>query len=220
MKHFMRRSGALVNGFTYVELVLALMITAAVMAAGAAAMRAGWDRFERVQAAVQPENDLSVFKTLLARDLRCAYLSPEGSLALFCGRKDSQHPYDRLDFIRTSEADGLFEEVGYAAEVDPKNGRYEVRRRVQKNPDGDLLNGGKESVILPQIQDLRFQFFDGENWRDNWGWDPVRDEPRRHIRGLPVVVRLSIRWGDAEFPREWSAVFPVMISLLNGGTGV
>lgn len=65
--------------------------------------------------------------------------------------------------------------------------------REQRPADGDETQGGKESVLNPDVESIYFEFWDGSEWATSWSTD--------EIRRLPAAVRVTYRLRDEDSDR-------------------
>ncbi len=73
--------------------------------------------------------------------------------------------------------------------------------REQTPADTDATQGGEESLLSPDVETIRFEFFDGENWVTTW--DTVSMGTRR----LPSSVRVTYKFRDED--EERIVVYPI-----------
>lgn len=65
--------------------------------------------------------------------------------------------------------------------------------REQRPADGDETQGGKESVLNPDVESIYFEFWDGSEWATSWSTD--------EIRRLPAAVRVTYRLREEDSDR-------------------
>ena len=65
--------------------------------------------------------------------------------------------------------------------------------REQRPADGDETQGGKESLLNPDVETIFFEFWDGTEWATSWTTD--------EIRRLPAAVRVTYRIADEDADR-------------------
>lgn len=195
------------NGFTLVEVLLALTVLGFVAAAAHSAVGAFLRRFDSLTTDVGHRNAADLALILMERDVRSAFVSSEREWTGFAGRPGAAG--DRIDFSR-SDGDQPFAVVGYVLRP-AENGSFELWRRVNEQPT-DLLIGGRETFLCGAVTGLSFRYSDGATWKDAWGWDAGRERPTSGIRGLPLLVEARISLASAP---PVVRVMPVMVSALN-----
>ncbi len=175
-----------VDGFTYVEMLVALVIAAALFAPAYRFAVTVLGRAGRERGAVE-ETDAVL--DVLARDLRCATTDArQAPFYIHAGR---------LRFTRSSPRGP--EEVDY--EFQPADS------------DGGLKRNG--SPLGVSVTSWNLRFFDGEIWRDDWGWNADQNRPSDGVMGLPLAIDVSVRLTDGGSLRR---VVPVMTAVINRWT--
>jgi hypothetical protein len=145
---------------------------------------------------------------LLTADLRCA--CPLSKDAEFVGmqRKIGDRRADNLDFAthnytprRVREFDWC--EVSYYLDKGPASSSFNLWRRRDPTPDDDPFSGGAREEIAHGVQGIRFEYYDGFEWYDEWG-DPqghgkaatsLKDKP--NLSGMPEAVRITL-WLESQ----------------------
>jgi hypothetical protein len=196
------------DGFTLIEILLAAGLMALFAATAAPALRgllrkSGGASDESVRAAV----------TLLARDVRSAYLSPDDPRTRFVLRRENGA--SRLDFVRAA---GLGDDpspvvCGYVVTTEA-DGRHALWRRISGDLDGNFLEGGRRSFLCGDVVRFDIRAFDGTEWRDVLGWDARRQAPTAGVRGLPLAVTVRLSAGPASDPVDVAETVPLMAPLL------
>jgi hypothetical protein len=150
----------------------------------------------------------------IAADLRSA--SPLSSDRQFVGQTRLLNGVeaDLVDFAThhytpQNPREGDFCEASYFLDQNPETGVYSLWRRRDASPDLDAMDGGLRELIVEGLRGLRFEYYDGLYWHDDWG-DPegklagrAAEELPLNATGMPEAVRISI-WIDAE-PQTRSA---------------
>ena len=86
----------------------------------------------------------------------------------------------------------------------PTGGEEGLFLREQSPSDNDPSQGGTESLLLPDVETISFEFYDGTGWITTW------DTNTQGTRRLPSAVRVTYRLqGDAE---DRIIVFPIPTS--------
>jgi hypothetical protein len=110
---------------------------------------------------------------------------------------------DNLDFAthnytpkREREAD--FCEVSYFVEKERGGRGFVLWRRRDSTPDEEPLSGGRREEIASGVLGLRFEFYDGFEWFDEWG-DPLGKRRGQisalspsNLSGMPEAVRITL----------------------------
>jgi len=111
---------------------------------------------------------------------------------------------DNLDFgthhyAPTRPHEGDFCEVSYYLDKNRSTGRLSLFRRRDPLPDPQPLEGGSREEIVEGVRGLKFEYYDGFEWFDEWG-DPegrqrgqtTTDVLATNLSGLPEAVRVTL----------------------------
>ncbi len=140
-----------------------------------------------------------------------------GSLS-FSGetRREGEFPQDSLSFVSAAHtlltsrgSEGDLCQIGYALMPDPRVPiQHQLVRRVQIDVHADQDASGEVAVLLSHLRGLRFRFFDGQNWLEEWGKDKTQG-----ILPQAVEVTLYLHSPDAGV-----AVFSTVVTLPLAGS--
>jgi type II secretion system protein J len=187
------------SGFTLLEVLVASTILSLILAAlygvfsqTLASKRLMEERAERARTA-------RIALLRIGEDLQSA-LPPTESNLRFIGetRPSRDYPEDTLSFAtltRTASTnrapEGDLNTIGYTLEPDPTDiTQKQLVRRVRFALSTESRAADEIAPLLPQVQGLRFRFFNGRNWQDNWKSDSTQD-------GLPQAVEATVYVADA-----------------------
>lgn len=62
--------------------------------------------------------------------------------------------------------------------------------REQTPADADPTQGGEESLLSPDVETIRFEYFDGTDWVTTW------DTVTQGVRRLPAAIRVTYKFRD------------------------
>ncbi len=183
------------SGFTVVELLIAVVFMTLLIAIAQEALRQAARETDQVEDALKAE--LTRALDVIATDLRCATLDNNDPSSVFASR--SEDGFHRVDFVRAGgeSDDPAFDDTGYVVRaISP--GNHELWRRSNDRQKENAANGGLAARLCSGVQTFSVQVFDGDGWKEDWGWNSAENAPAQGIRGLPLVVsvRLGIRKGD------------------------
>ena len=96
--------------------------------------------------------------------------------------------------------EGDFCAVSFFVERDAQTGQLCLWRRRNPTIAFDPLSGGSREEIARGVRGLRFEYYDGINWEDEWGeLNPRKEQYSQRSRsnrsGLPEAVRITL-WLD------------------------
>lgn len=160
-----------------------------------------------IQARGEVAQNARVALTIMSADLRSACLLSKEFEFLGMDRMLDDIEADNLDFgtrnyapRRVGEAD--FCEVSYFVGPEPESGKLSLWRRRDPTLDDEPLAGGSREEIARGVRGVRFEYYDGWEWFDEWG-DPERKGKAQNslleqpnLRGLPEAVRITL-WFDS-----------------------
>lgn len=191
--------------------MLTMALLGLATAAGYSALKSGALRLGHLLNSSTQKSDETVALSLMARDLRCAFLSVEEvsnrPTTILLGRESEVKGFDRIDLTTTVGSGESTGEAGYSIEQEKTKGTFKLIRRAQKVADDDLLTGGSSTPLCADVAIFKLLYFDGKSWRNQWGWDHEKNRPMEGIRGLPLLVSIQLN--------ETTTLVPVMTSLLN-----
>jgi type II secretion system protein J len=195
------------RAFTLIELVISAALMSLILIAAYACLSACIKGRDVVEPRADIFQNARVAMALMTADLRGA--CPLSSDTPFLGMKRmiGEVEADNLDFATHNYTprrahEGDFCEVSYYVEQDPKSDRFSLWRRRNPTIAPDPLSGGVKEEIVDNILGVRFEFFDGTDWYDNWG--EVQGQPKAensaensqggqdNLEGMPEAVRITL----------------------------
>ncbi|MBI3303657.1 MAG: prepilin-type N-terminal cleavage/methylation domain-containing protein [Deltaproteobacteria bacterium] len=210
--YWLLTTGYCSRGFTLLEVLVASAILSLVLAAlygvfsrTLASKRLAEERAARARAA-------RIVLLRLGEDLR-ATVPPTTSGVRFIGetRRSGAFREDSLSFasvahslLTNASLEGDLCEIGYTLLPDPVvPTQRQLVRRVTLDLAADRNLAADAYPLLERVRGLRFRFFDGRNWRDEWGRDETQNK-------LPSAVEVGLSLEDA---REDVTEFSTVIDL-------
>jgi len=191
------------RGFTLIEVVIAVGITAMMGALIAAAFQSGYRAKELVESEADRYRALRTGTDRMVREISAAFVSDHYDFRRYRDQNDRPSNFigtrDRLLFTSMAhqrlyadakESDQMV--VEYYAKSAPTSGgqtRMNLMRREDSLLDERMDRGGTEDVLIEGIKRIDFAYWDSDkkDWVDEW--DTRRIE-KKSI--LPVRVRISI----------------------------
>jgi type II secretion system protein J len=200
-----RRTG----GFTLIELVISGALMSMILVSAYVCFNAAMATEKTVDARTEALQNARVAMALMSADLRGA--CPLSKDFAFLGMRHSigDIDADNLDFATHNYTprrphEGDFCEVSYFLDKNRESGRLSLWRRRNPMIAIEPLKGGRREEIVPGVLGLRFEYYDGLDWYDQWG-DADTDKPRAgrtakrdssNLYGMPEAVRITL-WLDA-----------------------
>jgi general secretion pathway protein J len=196
----MRRSA---RGFTLLEIMIAVAITALMGAMVAMAFQSGFHAKEVVETEADHYRMLRVAMNRMAREISSAYVSDRYDAKRYRDQNDRPTNFvgeqDRLLFTTfahqrmytdAKESDQAI--VEYFVDSSPDReakGRRDLMRRVNPNVEGRMDRGGTTDVLFEGVKKVEFAYWDSERkeWEDEW--DTRRTEQKSK---LPTRVRITL----------------------------
>lgn len=207
------------HGMTLLELTVGVAVMSGVIASAYLCLHAGFTSQSALNAHLDELQKARVILALIAKDLRHACVWSKDAPFIGLDRTLGTMEADNLDFTThhwspQSPGEGDTCEVSYYVNQNARTGEIGVWRRRDTSPDPELTAGGQEEELITGISELRFEYYDGFLWYDEWGQvDPRRELPREptqsgntsstsllagNLYGLPDAVRISIAFGGDE----------------------
>lgn len=173
------------RGFTYVELMVAITLMALVTAAVFSTVRFCASRFQLQMKNIVDTSQDAILRALLRRDLRMA-----------------SDPTDQVPFVGRS-----YEFHFFKSGTRPES-LVELTYRLTDHEC--IRDENKQSTRFPLNKiNAHFDYFDGQTWTSDWGWNNGTAQVAQGIRGLPVAVRLTAS--------KEKFIFPLLVAVLNRG---
>ena len=191
------------NAFTLIEVVISSALMALILVSAYLCLSAGM----KGQKLIEPRADIfqtaRVTLALLSADLRATCPLPGDSEFLGMKRMIGEVEADNLDFATHNYTprhahEGDFCETSYYVEQNPQSGRFSLWRRRNPMLAPNPLDGGSKEEIAPDVLGVRFEYFDGVDWFDDWGEVKGRataensQRQQSNLEGLPEAVRITL----------------------------
>lgn len=191
------------TAFTLIEIVISAALMSLILVSAYFCLSSAVASQKIVESRSEALQNARIAMAMISADLRCA--SPLSSKIEFLGshRMIGEVEGDNLDFgthnytpKRANEGD--FCETSYFLKKDPQSDRYALWRRRDPTPDPEPLAGGKLEEIARGVHSLKFEYYDGFDWYDDWGdingaakiENSLKDHP--NLSGMPESVRITL----------------------------
>lgn len=199
------------SGFTLIELVISSALMTLILVSGYMCLSSALSSQKMIHARGEAAQSARVALAIISADLRSACVLSKEFEFLGMDRMLGEVEADNLDFgtrnytpRRAGEAD--FCEVSYFVGPEPESGKLSLWRRRDPTFDDEPLSGGSREEIARGVRGVRFEYYDGWEWFDEWG-DPERKGKAQNsllvqpnLSGLPEAVRVTLWLETAEKP--------------------
>ncbi|PYM11438.1 MAG: hypothetical protein DME18_14000 [Verrucomicrobia bacterium] len=207
------------HGFTLLELLIAVMVFAIVLAAMNSVLYGALRLRNRASESLEQALPMQQGLAILKRDLENIVM-PGGPLSgvfqttaitNLVGGQSSPDFYTSTGLIDQTSPWAQIQRVSYVL-VDPTNraaaGR-ELIRAVERNLlAATMQDEPAEQWLMSGVQGMTFYYYDGTQWRDSW--DSTTTDPTTGLtNNLPKAIRVLIQLAAPETGRALSAPAPV-----------
>jgi general secretion pathway protein J len=191
------------RGFTLMEIMVAVAITALMGTVVAMAFQTGFRAKEVVEGEAEHYRMVRVALNRMAREIGSAYVSDRYDPKRYRDSNDRPTNFvgerDRLLFttfahqrLYTDSKESDQAVVEYFVESSTEKGarsRQDLKRRVNPNIGERMDRGGTTDVLFEGVKKLEFDYWDSERkqWDDEW--DTRRNEKKAF---LPTRVRITV----------------------------
>ncbi len=203
------------SGFTLIELLISSVLMAGILAAGYLSLRGAISGRDLVESRADTMQRARVAMSLITSDLRAAtpLVSDSTGTSDFIGvdRMIGKVEADSIDFAthdyiprRPHESD--FCEVSWFVDKG-SDGRMSLWRRRDPKLDSDPLAGGSREEVARSVAGVRFEFYDGWVWYDEWGSSSGAGDFGSGVGlssyssggyGMPEAVRVTLLFASTE----------------------
>lgn len=191
------------SGFTLIELVISASLMAILLVAAYLCLSSGIASQRLLESRGEAVQSARVAMALMSADLRCACPLSKDIQFVGMDRMLGDVEADNLDFATHNymprrAGEGDFCEISYFVNEDHESGNFSLWRRRDPTPDDEPLAGGSREEIVRGLRGLRFEYYDGIVWYDEWG-DPgsrgkkdnsIKEKP--NLAGMPEAVRITL----------------------------
>jgi general secretion pathway protein J len=187
------------DGFTLLELLLALVIFSIIGTGVYQTLRSGVDAQRHGEESVQVTQIARQVLARMAADLRATYTSQGVYAAGLVGEDQvgQDVDLDRLTFAMagyTPKPDAVAEfavaKVEYFIDDDPATENVGLQRRITPIVELAVQEESEGEDYAPEVKSLNFRYYDGTNWLDTW------DSTADGLLPLAVEVTIGLALGE------------------------
>ena len=191
------------SAFTLIELVISGALMTLILASAYICLSSAVSSRKLIEARNGAAQSARVALALISADLRAACPLTKEVPFLGMQRMLGEVQADNLDFgthnyTPSRATEGDFCQVSYFLDKEPESGKFSLWRRRNPKIALDPLSGGSREEIARGLQGVKFEYYDGFDWYNDWG-DPegkgkaqtsLRDHP--NLVGMPEAVRVTL----------------------------
>ena len=196
----LRASCGKASAFTLIEMVISSALAAMILVSAYMCLNACLASQKMIEPRAEITQNARTALAIMAADLRSACPLSKDFDFLGMDRMSEDVEADNLDFATHNyfpqrPGEGDFCEVSYFLEKD-EQGKFNLWRRRNPAISIDPLSGGKREEIARDLLGVRFEYFDGFDWYDDWGQlETSRKETdllEPNLSGMPEAVRITL----------------------------
>jgi type II secretion system protein J len=206
------------SGFTLIELVISAALAAMILVSAYMCLNAAVSSQKLIEPRGEVMQNARVALALLSADLRAACPLSKDFQLLGMHRMVGDVEADNLDFATHNYSpnganEGDFCQLSFFLEQDKASGKFSLWRRRNPAIGLDPLAGGSREEIVRGLRGLKFEYYDGDDWYDDWGEINNHGKQKssslaapNNLSGMPEAVRITL-WFDPN-PQSKVAVSP------------
>jgi type II secretion system protein J len=191
------------SGFTLVEIVISVSLMALILVSAWLCLSSGLASQKVIESRTDAVQSARIALARMTADLRAACPLSKEIEFLGMHRMLDDAEADNLDFATHNYAprrarEGDFCQVSYFVAKDNDSGKLTLWRRRNPTIGLDPLAGGSREEIAQGLRRLKFEYYDGFDWYDDWGditgGAKTETSRREHpnLFGLPEAVRITL----------------------------
>ncbi len=193
---------------TLLEIMVAMVMLATVSTVIIGSFRQSFRIRDHTQKVYDRYKDVRMGMHRMAREISMAYLSLHHNVnephtsTWFSGERDELHftSFSNLRMVRNVDESDQGELGYYVKRGEASDGRRvnNLMRRLDATPDDEPLKGGIEYVLVEDVKDIEFEYWDPtkeideQGWTDEWEAGKQQDEEGEDGMVLPERVRITL----------------------------
>ncbi|MBI5182567.1 MAG: prepilin-type N-terminal cleavage/methylation domain-containing protein [Nitrospirae bacterium] len=186
------------KGFTIIELLIAIAILLIIMTVVYKGFTASTDGVRRAEAVDNVNSTARIIFLRMMDDISTAYLPDKNAIFVGEAKRNEKFPRDTINLTSLSNQiivkdakESELHEIGYFVKEDAvhkasgKDKAVSLYRREKKTIGKEPpLEGGNSYELTEEIAGIRFAYYDGSKWKDNWD--------SRTNKSLPKAVEVEL----------------------------
>jgi type II secretion system protein J len=169
------------GGFTLIEIMVATAIASIILIMAYASYRSIFDSIKRSTGRAEFYENVNLALMKIDQDIANIYYTRNNKNITFIS--ENVQGNSRMDFVTVNHNDFMMggklstpvrqsdvKEVGYfLREAKNTMGLFHLMKREKSCYwEEDPISGGTEHMLLPNVASLKFEFFKGNDWSENW----------------------------------------------------
>ena len=164
------------NGFTLIEILIAIFILGIVMATVLGTFTGIISNSREAEKRAELYQTGRALMDIISADIRGMFRQPaKGGGSFFMGTMETVDgkSMSRMDFVTTNSStignrkNPFLSEIGYRAKKDPTENIYSLWRRSQSPPEYPLGEGGREVPLCRVMESFRLEFVYNNDRKEN-----------------------------------------------------
>lgn len=191
------------RAFTLIELVISASLMTLILVSAYLCLSSGLSSRKLIESRAEVVQSARVALAMMSADLRAACAISKDIPFLGMQRKLGEVEADNLDFATHNYTprrgrEGDFCEISYFLGKEPESGQFLLYRRRHPAIAVEPLSGGSREEIARGLRGLKFEYYDGFDWYNQWGDTEGRGKAQNSLRvrpnleGLPEAVRITL----------------------------
>ncbi len=188
------------RGFSLIEMIVAMAVSSIILIMVYSAHRSIMTATGELTKVAAFYERVGLAIMMIDRDISCAYTNRSNKDVCFIAENNTGEPYrGKLNFVTIDHRDFAISgdparevrqsdvhEVGYYMKARRDHpDQYMLMKREERSYDKEPEEGGRESLFLDHVTDIKFEFKLRNTWSNSW-------DSRRH-RKFPIAVRTSLK---------------------------
>ncbi len=188
------------SGFSLIEIIVATAVSSVILLMIYSAHQSIMSAIQDLTGVADFYENINLAIYRMDRDLSCAYFKKSNKKLSLIGENDRGSVRNgKLNFVTIDHEDLLLtidtkkethrsdvREVGYSLREDKDvQNLFHLVRREENHYDNMPEEGGRESILLENVVDIRFEFSQRNTWIDKW-------DSRKYNR-FPRAIRVTLK---------------------------
>ncbi len=188
------------EGFSLIEVIVATAVSSVILLMVYSAHRTIIKAANDLTQVAEYYERVNLALWRLNREISCAYINKNNKQICFISENNRGAPFfGKINFVTIDYQDMYtggdikkgfpfsdIREVGYSAKPDTDNPELiYLMRREDRSYDEEPEMGGRESIVLENVVDLKFEFKMRNDWVDSWD--------SRKLNKFPEAVKTTLK---------------------------